>query len=87
VPVALYPTGHSYFSAAHWNALAGMATEGFQPHAAGHPVPAGGAGPTVFFSNHWWAAPFFAVAYFVSMASGSIPGREWCGFLCWASAA
>jgi len=67
VPVALYPTGHSYFSAAHWNALAGMATEDFQPanHAPGHPGPVGGTGLVMFFSNHWWAAPFFAVAYFV----------------------
>jgi hypothetical protein len=69
VPIVLYPTGHSYFSAAHWSALAGKLTEGFQPaqHAPGQPVLVGRTGATMFFSNHWWAAPFFAVAYFVSM--------------------
>jgi hypothetical protein len=65
-PIVLYPTGHSYFSAAHWSALAGKFSQAFQP-AHGVPVVITKTSAIMFFSNHWWAAPLFAVAYFVSM--------------------
>ena len=70
-PIALYPTGHSYLSAAHWSALADKAAH-FLPMAKPHEkygeVTAGlhpyGA---LVSSDTWWVAPFMALAYFVSM--------------------
>jgi hypothetical protein len=69
VPIVLYPTGHSFFSAAHWRALAELAAPWFQP---GHPSPGqpmlvGKTGTLMLFTGHWWVAPILAVAYFVSM--------------------
>jgi len=67
LPVALYPTGHAYFSAAHWQALG---NEFLQSTGAGHtgaPNMVSKSGALVLFAKHPWAAPFFAVAYFVSM--------------------
>jgi hypothetical protein len=65
-PIALYPTGHPYLSAAHWQALA---DEFLQPPGAGHaaPVMVSKTGALVLFARHPGAAPFFALAYFVSM--------------------
>ena len=70
-PVMLYPTGHSYTSAAHWSALADKAAHFLptgKPHekhgefAAGmHPYSA------MISSDTWWVAPLFALAYFTSM--------------------
>ena len=68
-PIVLYPTGHSYFSAAHWSALAAKLSQAFQPFQPVHGAPVMITKTTaiMFFSNNWWAAPLFAVAYFVSM--------------------
>lgn len=69
MPVALYPTGHSYFSTAHWGALAEKLTQGFQPahHSPSQPILVGKTDPMMIFTRHWWSAPIFAVIYFVSM--------------------
>ncbi len=69
VPILLYPTGHSFFSAAHWSALADLAAPGLQPghHSPSQPVLVGSTGVMALFSGHWWVAPIFAAAYFVSM--------------------
>lgn len=66
IPVVLYPTGHSCFTAAHWSALGDMFVKAFASdrHAVGH---AGPVGPVVFLSSHWWAALICGVIYFVSM--------------------
>ena len=68
-PIALYPTGHPYFSAAHWSALAGKLSLDFDPahRVPGQPAPLGKAGAAMFLSNHWWAPPFCAALYFVSI--------------------
>ena len=68
-PILLYPTGHSYFSAAHWSALADKVAQGFTParHPPGQPMLVGKTGATMFFTGHRWAAPIFAAAYFISM--------------------
>jgi len=69
-PIALYPTGHLLFSAAHWSALAEMFTRNMDPaeHRASHqPMLVSQYGFALFFSEHWWVAPIFALAYFVSM--------------------
>lgn len=74
-PVALYPTGNSYFSAAHWSAIGERIAHGFsspppQP-SAHHPALTGfvtgltGGGHVIF--QHWWITLFFAVSYFTSM--------------------
>jgi hypothetical protein len=70
MPVVLYPTGHSYLSAAHWSALADKVTTlTFQPmhHSPGQPLLVGQTGLLMLFSGHWWVAPIFAAAYFISM--------------------
>lgn len=71
-PVALYPTGHPYSSAAHWSAVGERVTQTFAPHdSGGHPVSVGvgaglaGGGHIIF--QHGWLTLFFAIAYFVSM--------------------
>ncbi len=65
-PIALYPTGHSYLSSAHWSALGEML---FKPahHTPGQPMMVGKTGVMVALSSHWWTAPFFALMYFTSM--------------------
>lgn len=67
-PIALYPTGHSIFTAAHWSALAEMFTrnmDSVQRH--NQPPMFNQYGFVKFFSEHWWLAALFAGAYFVSM--------------------
>ena len=67
-PVALYPSGHSYFSAAHWHALAEMFTSNVGPAERHHqPMPVNQYGFMPFFSGHWWLAVLFTIVYFVSM--------------------
>jgi hypothetical protein len=68
-PIALYPTGHSYFTAAHWSALAGKLTQGLNlaNHSAGQHLSAGKAGAMTPFSGFRGVAPFFALIYFTSM--------------------
>lgn len=68
-PIALYPTGHSYFSAAHWSALGEMLMQDVKPahHTPGQPMLIGRTGVVMLLSSHWWAAPFFALVYFTSM--------------------
>lgn len=68
-PVALYPTGHSYSSAAHWEALADKFSQIFAaPHPApGQPLPGGNTGLLVMASGHWGVTAFLALAYFTSM--------------------
>ncbi|HEY2328596.1 MAG TPA: DUF6159 family protein [Verrucomicrobiae bacterium] len=68
-PILLYPTGHSYFSAAHWSALAGRLAQSFEAsnHAPNQPVLPSKTGLMMLLSEHWWLTPFFAVAYFTSM--------------------
>ena len=67
LPIVLYPTGHSYLSVQHWQALADefLLGSGAVPTAQLMLVTKTGA--IFFFANHPWAAPFFAAAYFVSM--------------------
>jgi hypothetical protein len=73
-PVALYPTGHSYFSAAHWNALVDRLGHSInvvqlQQNKPAHigPVTVAGSGTLPWFSTKPWVAIFFACAYFASM--------------------
>lgn len=68
-PITLYPTGHSYFSAAHWSALANKLTQHFTSanHAVSQPLLIGKTDPMMIFSGRWYAAPFFVAAYFTSM--------------------
>ena len=73
-PVALYPTGHSYFSAAHWNALVERLGDSvnalqLQPKQPTHigPLTVVGSGTLPWFSTKPWVAIFFACAYFASM--------------------
>jgi hypothetical protein len=68
-PVAFYPTGHPYFSTAHWSALGNLFEQNFAPqhHSPGQPVMVGKTGGLMLLTGHWWAAPFFAIAYFTSM--------------------
>jgi Family of unknown function (DUF6159) len=74
-PIALYPSGHPYWSGAHWSIIGGRISEAFSqaqpatsPH---HPLAIGLAsgfagGSNVIF-QHWWVTLFFAVTYFISM--------------------
>ncbi len=67
-PIVLYPTGHSYFSAAHWSALAEKVAPAFAPaHAGPHQPMLMGRNGVALFTGHWWGAAFFALAYFTSM--------------------
>ena len=77
-PVAFYPTGHPYFSTAHWSAIGGRISQSFSSppqHSADHPVLARVAtdltgGSHVIF-QHWWITLLFAVSYFTSMFLGT----------------
>jgi hypothetical protein len=66
-PIAFYPTGHSCFSAAHWSALVDIFTRNMDSAEKHHqPMLVNQYGFMLFFSEHWWLALLFAVAYFVS---------------------
>lgn len=69
-PVLFYPTGHPYFSTAHWSVLADKATH-FLPSGKIHgsnEVAAGWHPTSILFSaDTWWVAPFFTLTYFTSM--------------------
>ncbi len=65
-PIALYPTGHSYFSTAHWSTLGEMLVQPAK-HTSGQSVKIGETGMMVALSSHWWATPFFTLVYFTSM--------------------
>jgi len=69
-PGALYPTGHSYFSAAHWSSFSQRISHEFSPppHSTNLPHFLGG-GRVIFL--HGWVTLFFAVAYFISMFLGT----------------
>src|SRR5215472_17183704 len=71
-PVAFYPTGHSYLSAAHWSAIGERISQTFSPprDPNHHLITAGIAGNHVVF-QHWWITLFFGVAYFTSMFLGT----------------
>jgi hypothetical protein len=74
-PVAFYPTGHSYLSAAHWSAIGERVSQIFpsSSHATHHSASsftAAFAGSHVVF-QHWWMTLFFALAYFTSMFLGT----------------
>jgi hypothetical protein len=65
-PAALWPTGHSYFSAEHWHALAGMY---FQPaKVRGHdgfgPTPIAAAYTIFLYFVSMFVATFFNVAFY-----------------------
>jgi hypothetical protein len=76
-PVALYPTGHPYFSVAHWSAIGERISQTFSTppeqlkQFSDHPALTGftngltGGGHLIF--RHWWITLFFAVSYFASM--------------------
>jgi uncharacterized membrane protein YeaQ/YmgE (transglycosylase-associated protein family) len=69
-PIVFYPTGHPVFSTAHWTALVEMFARNMgpaEPRASHQPMLVSRYGPALFFSQHWWVAPIFALAYFVSM--------------------
>jgi hypothetical protein len=75
-PVALYPTGHPWLSAAHWSAIGERVSHAFSPQdSSHHPVSIGlsaglaGGGHIIF--QHGWMTLFFAVAYFTSMFLGT----------------
>jgi hypothetical protein len=65
-PIVLYPSGHSYFSAAHWQVLCDRLTQGMGS-APGRPAGVGLHTGPALLASHWWLTPFFAVTYFVSM--------------------
>ena len=77
-PIAFYPTGHPYFSVAHWSTIGERISQGFSlppQHSAGHPVLTGVAtgltgGSHVIF-QHWWITLLFAASYFTSMFLGT----------------
>jgi hypothetical protein len=77
-PVAFYPTGHPYFSVAHWSAIGERISQSFSSppqHSADHPVLTGFAtgltgGSHVIF-QHWWITLLFAASYFTSMFLGT----------------
>jgi len=77
-PVAFYPTGHPYFSVAHWSAIGERISQNFSSppqHSANHPVLGRFAtdltgGSHVIF-QHWWITLLFAVSYFTSMFVGT----------------
>lgn len=71
-PIALYPTGHSYTSAAHWSVIGGRISEAFTPaHNSGHPLLVGFAGGSRVIFQHGWMTLLFAVTYFLSIFLGT----------------
>jgi len=77
-PIALYPSGHPYLSAAHWSVIGERIFHASSPSL--HPTPAhdlsvdkapaGSPGLTGFgqvISRYWWMTLLYAVAYFTSM--------------------
>lgn len=75
MPVAFQPTGHSYFSPQHWEAV-GKSVVNYQSHTTQTESPAGAPGPHSSSYNSNWsvntnikpiAAVYFAVMYFASM--------------------
>jgi hypothetical protein len=78
-PIAFYPTGHSYFSTAHWSAIGEQISHGFSSpppqQSANHPeltdVAAGLTGGSHVIFRHWWITLLFAVSYFTSMFLGT----------------
>ncbi|HEX3625445.1 MAG TPA: DUF6159 family protein [Verrucomicrobiae bacterium] len=74
-PIALYPSGHSYLSTAHWSAIGKRISEGFMTppnsvapnHTVAIGMRSGLAGGGYLIFQHGRLALFFAVAYFVSM--------------------
>lgn len=75
VPIVLYPTGHSVFTAEHWNALGDRAGHWFNlkstPRPPAHSGPneliSGMGGSAHLLAGHPWTAAAFALMYFVSM--------------------
>ena len=69
-PIALYPTGHSIFTAAHWTALAGQVENrlGFTPGHNQHAQPITGSSIAAkIMMGHPVMAGLFVLAYFLSM--------------------
>lgn len=74
-PIMFYPSGHSYFSAAHWSVIGACISHAFLPtsHSISldHGISMGRgtvfAGGGYFIFRHWWVTLFFAVTYFTSM--------------------
>ena len=77
-PVAFYPTGHPYFSTAHWSAIGERISQSFSSppqHSADHSVltrvATGLTGGSHVIFQHWWITLLFAVSYFTSMFLGT----------------
>lgn len=69
-PVALYPTGHPYSSAAHWSAIGERFSQIFPSHhSSTHLLSFTGTGHVIF--QHGWMTLLFAVLYFTSMFLGT----------------
>ncbi|HEV2330212.1 MAG TPA: DUF6159 family protein [Verrucomicrobiae bacterium] len=74
-PVALYPSGHSYLSTAHWTVIGDRITQAFLPHppSGSHHhqmaigISTGLAGGSRIIFQHWWITLPFVVIYFTSM--------------------
>jgi Family of unknown function (DUF6159) len=75
-PIALYPSGHSYLSAAHWAVIGDRISQAFSPspHSMSHEhhplaigLSSGFAGGSHIIFQHWWMTLLFAVTYFTSM--------------------
>jgi hypothetical protein len=74
-PIAFYPSGHSYFSAAHWSVIGERVSQAFSPprHSTSpdHPIAtelaSGFAGGSRVIFQHWWMTLSFAITYFISM--------------------
>jgi uncharacterized membrane protein YeaQ/YmgE (transglycosylase-associated protein family) len=78
-PVAFYPTGHPFFSTAHWSAVGGRISQSFSSasqHSAEHPVLTdfanGLTGGSHVVFQHWWITVLFAFFYFTSMFLGTL---------------
>jgi hypothetical protein len=74
-PIALYPSGHSYFSLAHWTTIGERISYAFSPTppspSQNRPMAIGlysglAGGSRVLF-QHWWMTLSFAIVYFTSM--------------------
>ncbi|HEY5043310.1 MAG TPA: DUF6159 family protein [Verrucomicrobiae bacterium] len=77
-PITFYPTGHSYFSTAHWSAIGERISQSFSlppQHSADHPVltrvATGLTGGSHVIFRHWWITLLFASSYFTSMFLGT----------------
>src|SRR5882672_6167254 len=78
-PITFYPTGHSYFSTAHWGVIGERISQSFSSpppqHSANHPelteVAAGLTGGSHVIFQHWWITLLFAASYFTSMFLGT----------------